>query len=129
VDVTPALVAGAQPLEGVPPGEATLDDSAVLAQARAVRDAAGAELAAVDVVVVAAAGEQLPRAPARPAAQAADRRDGGTALSSGMSWVMSLRLPPVSVTASGMPPASQIRWCLEPGRARSTGEGPTWSPL
>ena len=28
---------------------------------------------------------------------------------SGMSWVTSLRLPPVSVTASGMPPASQIR--------------------
>ena len=46
-----------------------------------------------------------------------------------MSWVMSLRLPPVRVTASGMPPASQIRWCLEPGRARSTGEGPTWSPF
>jgi len=42
---------------------------------------------------------------------------------------MSLRLPPVRVTASGRPPASQIRWCLEPGRARSTGEGPTWSPF
>jgi len=25
-----------------------------------------------------------------------------------MSWVMSWRLPPVSVIASGMPPASQI---------------------
>jgi hypothetical protein len=68
---------GAEPLEGVQPGEATLDGPAVSAQARAVReaaagdprgDAAGAELAAVDVVVVAAVGEQLPRAPARPAA-------------------------------------------------------------
>src|SRR5215813_14806647 len=41
-----------------------------------------------------------------------------------MSWVTSLRLPPVSDTASGMPCASVIRWCLEPGRARSTGLGP-----
>jgi len=41
-----------------------------------------------------------------------------------MSWVMSLRWPPVSETASGMPCASVIRWCLEPGRARSTGLGP-----
>ena len=37
---------------------------------------------------------------------------------------MSLRLPPVSDTASGMPCASVIRWCFEPGRARSTGLGP-----
>ncbi|MEU3220229.1 hypothetical protein [Streptomyces sp. NPDC006971] len=35
----------------------------------------------------------------------------------------------MSVTASGVPWRSTIRWCLEPGRARSTGEGPTWSPL
>jgi hypothetical protein len=38
--------------------------------------------------------------------------------------VTSLRFPPVSVTASGMPCASVIRWCLEPGPARSTGFGP-----
>ena len=37
---------------------------------------------------------------------------------------MSLRLPPVSDTASGIPCASVIRWCFEPGRARSTGLGP-----
>ncbi len=36
----------------------------------------------------------------------------------------SLRLPPVSETASGIPCASVIRWCFEPGRARSTGLGP-----
>jgi hypothetical protein len=41
-----------------------------------------------------------------------------------MSWVTSLRLPPVSETASGMPCASVITWCFEPGRARSTGLGP-----
>jgi hypothetical protein len=85
VNVAAALVAGAQPLEGMQPGEAALDDPALLAQARAVRntaagdprsDAAGAELAAVDVVVVAAVGEQLPRSAAGSAAAAADRRHG-----------------------------------------------------
>jgi hypothetical protein len=83
VDVAAPLVAGAQPLEGVQPGEAALDDPAVAAQPGAVRDAAagdprsdaaGAQLAAVDVVVVAAVGEQLPWAPAGPAASASDRR-------------------------------------------------------
>ena len=44
---------------------------------------------------------------------------------SAFGGVTSLRLPPVRLTASGMPPASQIGWCLEPGRPRSTGEGPT----
>ncbi|MET4659724.1 hypothetical protein ABID80_003442 [Streptomyces sp. PvP037] len=42
---------------------------------------------------------------------------------------MSCRLPPVSVTAIGVPCRSPIRWCLEPGRARSTGEGPRGPPL
>jgi hypothetical protein len=42
---------------------------------------------------------------------------------------MSCRFPPVRVTASGMPWASTIRWCLEPGWPRLTGEGPTWSPF
>jgi hypothetical protein len=83
------------------------------------RDPALAELAAVDVAVVAAVGEQLARSPAGPSASA---RIGGMASTSGMSWVMSLRLPPVRLTASGMPPASQIRWCLEPERPRSTGD-------
>jgi hypothetical protein len=41
---------------------------------------------------------------------------------------MSLRFPPVSVTASGTPAASTNRWCLEPVRARSTGEGPVRPP-
>jgi hypothetical protein len=85
VDVAAALVAGAQSLEGVQPGEAALDDPAVAAQAGAVGDAAAgdprsdpalAELTAVDVVVVAAVGEQLPWAPAGSAASAPDRRNG-----------------------------------------------------
>jgi hypothetical protein len=85
MDVATPLVAGAQPLEGVQPGEAALDDPAAAAQPRAVGDAAagdargdapGAQLAAVGVVVVAAVGEQLPWAPAGPAASAPDRRNG-----------------------------------------------------
>ena len=61
-----------------------------------------------------------------PAAAAAGRggRGGGIALISGISWVMSLRLPPVSDTASGIPCPSVITWCFEPGLARPTGLGP-----
>lgn len=39
---------------------------------------------------------------------------------------MSLRFPPVRLTASGTPEASVRRWCLEPGRPRSTGLGPVF---
>src|SRR3954469_9333423 len=56
-------------------------------------------------------------------------RTGATPATSGSSWVTSLRLAPVSVTASGMPAVSQIRWCLEPVRPRSTGDGPVKAPL
>jgi len=42
--------------------------------------------------------------------------------------VQSLWCPPVRLIASGMPPESVIRWRFEPMRARSTGEGPVWSP-
>jgi hypothetical protein len=83
------------------PGETALDHPAAAAEPRAVGDSAagdargdapGAQVAAVDVMVVAAVGEQLPRPKAgRPRR----RRIGGTASTSGISWVMSLRLPPV----------------------------------
>jgi hypothetical protein len=135
VDVSAALVVGAEPFEGVQPGEAALDHPALSAQARAMGDAAAgdprsdaalAEPSAVDVVVIATVGGQLPRPPARAAASTPDRRHG---VDQRDELGMSLRLPPVKLTASGMPPASQIRWCLEPGRPRSTGDGPTWSPL
>ena len=56
-------------------------------------------------------------------------RTGGTRSSSSSSWVTSLRLPPVSVQASGMPPPSTSRWCLLPARPRSTGLGPVFWPL
>ena len=85
MDVAAALIARAEPFEGVQPGEAALDHPALTAQPGAVRDAAAgdprsdpalSELSAVDVVVIAAIGEQLPRSPAGPAAPAPDRRDG-----------------------------------------------------
>ncbi|GAA3596215.1 hypothetical protein GCM10022295_91490 [Streptomyces osmaniensis] len=56
-------------------------------------------------------------------------RTGGMASSRGSSWVTSLRLPPVSRTASGVPCPSVIKWCFEPARPRSTGDGPVWLPL
>ena len=85
MDVGAAFVARAQPFEGVQPGEATFDHPAVSAEAGAVcdpatrdprGDAPGAQPSAVDVVVVAAVGEQLPRLASGPAAPAADRRNG-----------------------------------------------------
>ncbi len=45
-----------------------------------------------------------------------------------MARVTSLRCPPVNEIASGTPVASVNRWCSEPFPARSTGEGPVWSP-
>jgi len=38
--------------------------------------------------------------------------------------VTSLRLPPVSVQASGIPVASSKKWCFDPFLARSTALGP-----
>ena len=55
-------------------------------------------------------------------------RTGGTRSTSGISWVTSLRLPPVTVQASGIPVASTRRWCLEPFLALSTGLGPVSEP-
>lgn len=55
-------------------------------------------------------------------------RFGGTAWISGISWVTSLRLPPVVIAASRMPCASTVRWCLLPALPRSTGDGPVASP-
>ena len=135
VDVGAAFVAGAQAFEGVEPGEGAFDVPAVDAQAGPVLgaaagddrgDAQGADLDPVAVVVVAPVGVDpvgsLGRAARGP-------QIFGIASSRGRSWVTSLRLPPVRGTASGMPAASVIRWCLDPLRPRSTGLGPTWSPL
>lgn len=48
----------------------------------------------------------------------------GTLSDKGSNCVTSLRFPPVSDAASGMPWPSVRTWCLLPGRARSTGLGP-----
>jgi len=53
---------------------------------------------------------------------------GGALSTSARSSVMSLRFAAVRVTARGVPRPSQITWCLEPGRRRSTGEGPVFMP-
>jgi hypothetical protein len=55
-------------------------------------------------------------------------RTVGIASRSGISWVMSLRLPPVSEQASGVPRPQVITWCLEPLLERSAGLGPGLSP-
>ena len=135
MDVVAAVGADEESAAVVEPGEGALDDPAVAAEAGAVLglaasddrfDAALPDEAAVLVVVVAAvgdaasAGRRLGR-PTRP-------RTGGTRSSSSSSWVTSLRLPPVSVQASGMPPPSTRRWCLLPRRPRSTGLGPVLAP-
>lgn len=62
--------------------------------------------AAVAVVVVAAAGGDLPRTLPGTTALAADHRDR---CQQRYQLGASLRLPPVSVAASGMPVASQTR--------------------
>jgi hypothetical protein len=85
VEVGSAFVAGAQPLEGVQPREPALDDPAGLTQSGAVRDtaagdargdAAGAQQAAVLVVVVATVGVDLAGLAAGSSAAAANRRYG-----------------------------------------------------
>ncbi len=84
----------------------------------------GPDLPTVLVVVIVPVGvDRICRClgPRRHPADAADRR---IAAISGISWVTSLRWPPVSDIGSGIPCASVITWCLEPVRARSTGIGP-----
>ena len=115
VDLVPAVVADEQSLEVVQPGEGALDDPAVAAEPGAVLglaagdlglDPALAEEPAVLVVVVAAVGGERVGPTAWPADHAAHGRHPST---SGISWVTSLRLPPVSVQASGIPLASTRR--------------------
>ncbi|MDQ0605181.1 hypothetical protein QF037_009526 [Streptomyces canus] len=134
VDVVADLPADAQAAEPVQQRDRSFHDPAVHAQAGAVPGAAPgevrgdlepADLVPVDLVVIAAVGVQVLGAAQWPAALAADRRDGPI---SGISWVTSLRLPPVVIAASGMPCASTIRWCLLPALPRSTGDGPVAGP-
>jgi len=115
VDFVPAVVADEQSLEVMQPGEGALDDPADAAEAGAVlgltagdvgADASSVELAPVFVVVVTSVGDDALGPCARPTDLAAYR---GIRSSSGASWVTSLRLPPVTVQASGIPSASTRR--------------------
>ena len=134
MDLGAAVVADEQSFEVVEPGEGAFDDPAVAAEAGAVLglaagdlglDPALTELAAVLVVVVASIGSDAFGATAWPADLAAHRRHLS---SSGINWVTSLRLPPVTLQASGRPVPSTRRWCLEPFLALSTGLGPVSEP-
>jgi hypothetical protein len=109
VDVGAALIADEQAAALVQPCEGAFDDPAVAAEPRAVPaeaacdywfDPARPELAAVGVMVIAAVGNDTIGSAARAAKPAAT---DGTRSTSGSNWVTSLRLPPVSVHASGMP--------------------------
>ena len=114
MDVVADLPADPQPPEPVQQRDGLLHHVPVLAQPRAVRDAAagddradalGRHQGAVLVVVVGAVGEHLDRPPPGPATAAAT---GGIASINGSSWVTSLRFPPVKVTAEGTPLPSVI---------------------
>jgi hypothetical protein len=131
VKIGASFVAGAESFELVQPGEGALDNPAHLAQSGTGGDAASGDQrfdaalpqqTAVLFEVVAPVGVQAPGLAAGTSAQSPDRRNG---VSGGRSWITSCRLPPVSVTASGVPCRSTIRWRFEPRRARSTGEEPT----
>lgn len=85
MDVGPAFPADAEPLEAVEPGKSPLDDPPVHAQAAAVpgaaacddwHDAAGPDLVAVDVVVVASVCEHGLRFTPGPAGPSPDRWNG-----------------------------------------------------
>jgi hypothetical protein len=130
LDVGAVVPANREPLELVQPGEGAFHDPAVLTQPGTVHntaagdhrpDAALLDEAPVLVMVLAAVShDAASRRRGRPGLPRTD----GTASNSGMSCVTSLRLPPVSVTASAIPWPSTSRWRLLPGRARSTGLGP-----
>ena len=51
---------------------------------------------------------------------------GGMASTNACNCMTSWRLAPVRITASGMPCASVMRWCFEPGRAQSVGFAPVF---
>lgn len=66
-------------------------------------------------------GEEPSGPVARPAVQTAD---AGYGVQQWHELGDIVTFPPVKETASGVPCGSTIRWCLLPGRARSTGESP-----
>ncbi len=134
VEIGASFVAGAEPFELVQPGEGTLDDPAHLAQSGAVSDAASGDhrldaafpqQAAVLVEVVAPVGIQAPGLAAGTPPQTPNRRNG---VEQGQE--LGDVVPVATGERDGERGSVTVddRWCFEPERARSTGEGP-WSPL
>jgi hypothetical protein len=114
VDVGSAFPADAQTAEAMAPGEGPLDHPPVGAQSCAVtssapgdgrHDASGADLVAVDVVVVATVGEERVGSAAGTPDSAADRRDR---VEQGQKLGDVVAVAPVSRTASGVPCPSVI---------------------
>lgn len=98
----------------VEPGEGGFDDPAQFSEAGSVLvtaagdagcDVAGPQLVPVFVVVIAAAGIHVAR---RAAGSASDCAYRWAASISGISWVTSLRLLPVSSTRNGVPRARHV---------------------
>jgi hypothetical protein len=131
-----SFVADVQTVELVQPGEGALDDAAEAAESGAVLglatrdqrfDAERSQLATVEVMVVAAIGDQLPRPSLRPARTCPAR--AGSHRAARAAGVPSLRFAPVTVQASGIPLPSVSRWYFEPQRPVSTGLGPVVEPF
>ena len=111
MDVDAPLPADAQAAELVQPTDRPLDRPTPHPKPAAVRRAAAGDVRAdraarqrqpVAVVVVPAVGDYAPRLPQR---RPRLPRTGGIALTSGISCVLSWRLAPVTVAASGTPSA------------------------
>ncbi len=107
MDVVAHLPADPQAAEPVQIGERVFHDTALGAQAGAVLGAAAGDQrfhaevpdeTAVLGVIVAAVGQQHVRPASGPAASASHRRHS---VQERISWVRSLRLPPVRVAAEG----------------------------
>jgi hypothetical protein len=135
MDLVVAVVADEELLEVAQSGEGALDDPAGAAELGAVlglvacdlrRDPAPAELAPVLVVVIPPISGDALRPAARPADLTAHR--GNALKERDELGVTSLRLPPVTVQASGMPVASTRRWCLEPAWLDQPGSAPSRCP-
>ena len=131
MEVGSLLVADTESFELMEPGEGPLDDPAGAAKAGAVgnaasgdqgSDAAFPQQVAVLVVVVAPVGEEPFGSVAGTSAYPSD---AGYRVQQGDQLCDVVPVPPVRETARGVPWRSTITWCLEPGRPRSTGEGPT----
>lgn len=127
------FVANLEPSKCMKPSQGTFDEPARFTEATAMRradfgkqgrDAAFAQTLPVRLGTVASVTLNNFRFAQRTSAFS---RMGGIASTSASSCVMSLQFAAVKMTASGMPCASTMRWCLLPSLRRSVGFGPVFS--